>query len=81
MVLLLLLDNAGLGGLADSFYEYLLKLYLYKNKTDKKLLDSYLDTMSVVRKKLIRKANNYVYTGEYSSNFLNAKMGHLGKQT
>lgn len=70
--------QAGVGGLADSFYEYLLKLWLYKNKSDKKLLEQYLTAMRGVRDKLIRKsANNFVYAGEYSSNQLAPRMGHL----
>ena len=78
----IILDNAGIGGLADSFYEYLLKLWLYKNKSDKKLLKTYLDAMNGVRDKLIRKSNNnFVYTGEYANNYLSAKMGHLACYT
>jgi hypothetical protein len=37
------MKHASMGALADSFYEYLLKLWLYKNKTDGDLLTMYLE--------------------------------------
>jgi mannosyl-oligosaccharide alpha-1,2-mannosidase len=81
-IILFKIDGAGIGGLADSFYEYLLKLWLYKNKSDKKLLKTYLDAINGVRDKLIRKSNNnFVYTGEYANNYLSPKMGHLACYT
>lgn len=70
--------QAGIGGLADSFYEYLLKLYLYKNKSDKSLLDMYLKAMESVERHIIGKSSSgFVFTGEYSNGGLTNKMGHL----
>ena len=70
--------DATLGALADSFYEYLLKLWVYGNKKDNKLLETYLKAMKAARKHLIGKSTNgLTYAGEYANGRLQAKMGHL----
>jgi mannosyl-oligosaccharide alpha-1,2-mannosidase len=71
--------QATLGALADSFYEYLLKLWLYKDKKDKGLLDMYLKTMKAVEEKLIKKSQSgLTFVGETNeASYLVQKMGHL----
>lgn len=71
-------NDATLGALADSFYEYLLKLWVYGNKKDDALLEKYLRAMKAARSHLIGKSTNgLTYAGEYSHGRLQAKMGHL----
>ena len=63
--------------MADSFYEYLIKIYLYKAKSDKKLLDVYLKAMKAVREKIIGVSpGGFIFAGEYLG-VLSRKMGHL----
>lgn len=70
--------HAGLAGLGDSFYEYLLKYWLYKNRSDTKILKMYLTAMEAVRHKLIAKSSTgLTYLDEYVGSFLAHKMGHL----
>lgn len=71
--------QATLGALSDSFYEYLLKLWIYKDKKDSNLLDTYLKTMKAVEAKLVRKSNSgLTYIGETNeASVLVQKMGHL----
>ncbi len=40
-------DHASVGALGDSFYEYLLKTWIYSGKTDELSLKMYLDSMDV----------------------------------
>lgn len=71
-------SDASLGALADSFYEYLLKLWVYGNKKDDKLLKTYLTAMEAAKSKLIgRSKEGLVFAGEYSGGRLAYKMGHL----
>ena len=71
-------EEATLGGLADSFYEYLLKLWLYTNKSNDMLLATYLKAMEAARAKLIAKSHEgLTYAGEYLNGILAPKMGHL----
>lgn len=72
------LGQASIGGLADSFYEYLLKLWIYKNKSDKELLEMYLNSIDALKANVYLKSkSNLGFFGEYSGNFVNKKMGHL----
>ena len=53
-------------------------MYLYKNKTDKQLLDVYLNAMDSVERNIIGKSpSGYIFAGENSNGVLTAKMGHL----
>lgn len=64
--------------MGDSFYEYLLKYWLYKDKSDPKILKMYLNAMEAVRHKLIAKSSGgLTYLDEYAGAFLAHKMGHL----
>lgn len=70
--------DATLGALADSFYEYLLKLWLYGDKKDDDLLEVFLKAMKAARTKLIGKTQGgLLFAGEYSRGRLAYKMGHL----
>lgn len=70
--------DATLGALADSFYEYLLKLWIYGNKKDDKLLSVYLEAMEAAKNKLIGKSpGGLTFAGEYQGGRLAYKMGHL----
>ena len=68
-----------MGALSDSFYEYLFKLWLYKSKRDRPLLNTYVKAMDAVKKKIIKKSRSgLLYTGDYtSSGGLMPQMEHL----
>ncbi|CAF0831381.1 unnamed protein product [Brachionus calyciflorus] len=71
-------SQASIGGLADSFYEYLLKFWLYKKKADKNILKMYLDSIDALKSHVYSKSKgNLGYFGEYSNNYVTPKMGHL----
>jgi mannosyl-oligosaccharide alpha-1,2-mannosidase len=71
-------SHAGLAGLGDSFYEYLLKYWLYKDRKDARILKMYLSAMEAVRNKLVAKSSGgLTYLDEYVGSFLAHKMGHL----
>lgn len=71
-------NQAGLGGLADSFYEYLIKLWVYQGKKDKELLDMYLNAIDSAERNFIRKSKSgFLYAGEYNNGAVMNKMGHL----
>ena len=70
--------QAGLGGLADSFYEYLIKLWIYQGKNNKELLDMYLNAIEAADRNLIRKSQSgFIFAGEWNSGSVSNKMGHL----
>jgi hypothetical protein len=46
---LILLEHASVGALGDSFYEYLLKLWVYSNKKDDVVLKMYLESVQVIK--------------------------------
>lgn len=71
-------SQASLAGLGDSFYEYLIKYWLYMDRTDDlKALEMYLDTMKAVRSKLVVQSSGYTFLGEYAGGNVQYKMGHL----
>lgn len=70
-------SQASMAGLGDSFYEYLLKYWILKGRSDSKMLKTYLDAMSAIRNKLLSTSNGYTFLGEYGNGNLQAKMGHL----
>lgn len=76
------LKDASLGALADSFYEYLLKLWIYKNSPseNEKLLDTYLKAMDAAQQKMLLTSpvSNLVYFAEFKAGYrLDKKMDHL----
>lgn len=67
------------GARGDSYYEYLLKQWLQTNKSEKKWLDMYVETVAGVEKHLVKKSapNGYTYIAELISNSPRDKMDHL----
>lgn len=65
------MKDASIGALGDSFYEYLYKLWIYKNKSDKDLLNTYLDAMKGIRDKLmeVSSKDHLAYFGEFKSGY------------
>jgi mannosyl-oligosaccharide alpha-1,2-mannosidase len=46
--------HVSVGGLGDSFYEYLIKTYVYTNKDDTEALDMYTDALEGIRNALVK---------------------------
>ena len=72
--------HATIGALADSFYEYLFKIYIYKNKEDDDLLDIYLESMKAIKEKMVLRSEkqHLAYFGEFQNDRIIKKMDHLG---
>ena len=72
------IKHATIGALSDSFYEYLLKLWLYNGKSDDELLEVYLEAINGLNKNLlVVSPNNLTYFGEINSQRIIKKMDHL----
>ncbi|XP_055491711.1 mannosyl-oligosaccharide 1,2-alpha-mannosidase IA isoform X2 [Leucoraja erinacea] len=70
--------HVSIGGLGDSFYEYLLKAWLMSDKTDEEARKMYYDAVQAIEKHLIRKSNGgFKYIAEWKGGLLEHKMGHL----
>uniref|UniRef100_A0A8C6LBN6 alpha-1,2-Mannosidase n=1 Tax=Nothobranchius furzeri TaxID=105023 RepID=A0A8C6LBN6_NOTFU len=70
--------HTSLGGLGDSFYEYLLKAWLMSDRTDTEARKSYDDAIEAIERHLIRKSNGgLTFIGEWKNGHLERKMGHL----
>ncbi|XP_063712401.1 mannosyl-oligosaccharide 1,2-alpha-mannosidase IA-like isoform X2 [Symsagittifera roscoffensis] len=65
------------GGLGDSFYEYLLKGWLLHSQTDTDQREMYDAAASAIKEKLVQKKENLVYVAEMRGNRLTHKMDHL----
>ncbi|XP_069742958.1 mannosyl-oligosaccharide 1,2-alpha-mannosidase IA isoform X4 [Narcine bancroftii] len=71
-------DHVSVGGLGDSFYEYLLKAWLMSDKTDEEARKMYYDAIQAIETHLIRKSNGGLkYIAEWKGGLLEHKMGHL----
>uniref|UniRef100_A0A8C1GMY6 alpha-1,2-Mannosidase n=1 Tax=Cyprinus carpio TaxID=7962 RepID=A0A8C1GMY6_CYPCA len=71
-------DHVSVGGLGDSFYEYLLKAWLMSDKTDEEGKKLYYDALQAIEKNLIRKSSGgLTYIAEWKGGLLEHKMGHL----
>ncbi|KAL2311327.1 hypothetical protein Nmel_003027 [Mimus melanotis] len=71
-------DHTSVGGLGDSFYEYLLKAWLMSDKMDTEARKMYDDAIEAIEKHLIRKSNGgLTFIGEWKNGHLERKMGHL----
>ena len=46
--------HVSVGGLGDSFYEYLIKTYVYTNGQDSTALEIYKDALAAIENKLIK---------------------------
>uniref|UniRef100_A0A4W3H9Q2 alpha-1,2-Mannosidase n=1 Tax=Callorhinchus milii TaxID=7868 RepID=A0A4W3H9Q2_CALMI len=70
--------HVSIGGLGDSFYEYLLKAWLMSDKTDEEAKKMYYDAVQAIETHLIRKSNGGLkYIAEWKGGLLEHKMGHL----
>ncbi|XP_072218890.1 mannosyl-oligosaccharide 1,2-alpha-mannosidase IA [Leuresthes tenuis] len=70
--------HVSVGGLGDSFYEYLLKAWLMSDKTDDEAKKMYYDALQAIETNLIRKSSNgLTYIAEWKGGLLEHKMGHL----
>uniref|UniRef100_A0A8D3DPD9 alpha-1,2-Mannosidase n=1 Tax=Scophthalmus maximus TaxID=52904 RepID=A0A8D3DPD9_SCOMX len=71
-------DHTSVGGLGDSFYEYLLKAWLMSDRTDTEARKTYDDAIEAIERHLIRKSNGgLTFIGEWKNGHLERKMGHL----
>uniref|UniRef100_A0A3B3QW31 alpha-1,2-Mannosidase n=1 Tax=Paramormyrops kingsleyae TaxID=1676925 RepID=A0A3B3QW31_9TELE len=70
--------HTSVGGLGDSFYEYLLKAWLMSDRTDKEARKTYDDAIEAIERHLIRKSSGgLTFIGEWKNGHLERKMGHL----
>ncbi|KAI1897494.1 hypothetical protein AGOR_G00083850 [Albula goreensis] len=70
--------HVSVGGLGDSFYEYLLKAWLMSDKTDEEGKKLYFDALQAIETNLIRKSSGgLTYIAEWKGGLLEHKMGHL----
>ncbi|XP_078188986.1 mannosyl-oligosaccharide 1,2-alpha-mannosidase IB isoform X2 [Callithrix jacchus] len=70
--------HTSVGGLGDSFYEYLLKAWLMSDKTDHEARKMYDDAIEAIEKHLIKKSRGgLIFIGEWKNGHLEKKMGHL----
>ncbi|KAL0967398.1 hypothetical protein UPYG_G00251720 [Umbra pygmaea] len=70
--------HVSVGGLGDSFYEYLLKAWLMSDKTDEERKKLYYDALQAIETNLIRKSSSgLTYIAEWKGGLLEHKMGHL----
>ncbi|XP_037541879.1 mannosyl-oligosaccharide 1,2-alpha-mannosidase IA [Nematolebias whitei] len=70
--------HVSVGGLGDSFYEYLLKAWLMSDKTDEEGKKLYYDALQAIEANLIRKSSSgLTYIAEWKGGLLEHKMGHL----
>ncbi|KAL7675360.1 hypothetical protein ACOME3_001620 [Neoechinorhynchus agilis] len=69
--------HLSLGASGDSFYEYLLKVYLLGNKKNQTQLDIYVDAMSSIEKELLRRYNDSAYFGVKDFGRFRNTMEHL----
>uniref|UniRef100_A0A8D0C1E0 alpha-1,2-Mannosidase n=1 Tax=Salvator merianae TaxID=96440 RepID=A0A8D0C1E0_SALMN len=70
--------HVSVGGLGDSFYEYLLKAWLMSDKTDEEGKQMYYDAVQAIETHLIRKSSTgLMYIAEWKGGLLEHKMGHL----
>ena len=70
-----------LGGLSDSFYEYLIKQWVWTNRTEPLFLEKYLESVEGVKRFLVNTANiegrDVRYVGKYKLGQREYKMEHL----
>uniref|UniRef100_A0A8C5Y1G1 alpha-1,2-Mannosidase n=1 Tax=Microcebus murinus TaxID=30608 RepID=A0A8C5Y1G1_MICMU len=70
--------HTSVGGLGDSFYEYLLKAWLMSDKTDHEARRMYDDAIEAIEKHLIKKSRGgLVFIGDWRNGHLEKKMEHL----
>uniref|UniRef100_A0A1A7WSZ6 alpha-1,2-Mannosidase n=1 Tax=Iconisemion striatum TaxID=60296 RepID=A0A1A7WSZ6_9TELE len=70
--------HVSVGGLGDSFYEYLLKAWLMSDKSDEEGKKMYYDSLQAIETNLMRKSSSgLTYIAEWKGGLLEHKMGHL----
>ncbi|XP_067267744.1 mannosyl-oligosaccharide 1,2-alpha-mannosidase IA isoform X5 [Chanodichthys erythropterus] len=70
--------HVSIGGLGDSFYEYLIKSYLMSDKTDEDAKKMYYSAMEAIETNLVQKSpGGLTYVAEWRGGILDHKMGHL----
>ncbi|CAH2222401.1 mannosyl-oligosaccharide 1,2-alpha-mannosidase IC [Pelobates cultripes] len=70
--------HVSLGGLGDSFYEYLIKSWLMSAKRDDEAKDMYYEAVKAIELHLIKRSpGGLTYIAEWRGGILDHKMGHL----
>ncbi|XP_057689397.1 mannosyl-oligosaccharide 1,2-alpha-mannosidase IA-like isoform X1 [Corythoichthys intestinalis] len=70
--------HVSIGGLGDSFYEYLIKSYLMSDKTDEDAKNMYYNALEAIENNLVQKSpGGLTYMAEWRGGILDHKMGHL----
>ncbi|KAM8976015.1 mannosyl-oligosaccharide 1,2-alpha-mannosidase IC [Pelodytes ibericus] len=70
--------HVSLGGLGDSFYEYLIKSWLMSAKRDEEAKGMYYEAVEAIEAHLIRRSSGgLTYIAEWRGGILDHKMGHL----
>ncbi|XP_029959688.1 mannosyl-oligosaccharide 1,2-alpha-mannosidase IA isoform X1 [Salarias fasciatus] len=70
--------HVSIGGLGDSFYEYLIKSYLMSDKTDEDAKNMYYSALEAIEANLVQKSpGGLTYMAEWRGGILDHKMGHL----
>ncbi|XP_061676895.1 mannosyl-oligosaccharide 1,2-alpha-mannosidase IA isoform X1 [Syngnathoides biaculeatus] len=70
--------HVSIGGLGDSFYEYLIKSYLMSDKTDEDAKNMYYNALEAIESNLVQKSpGGLTYMAEWRGGILDHKMGHL----
>uniref|UniRef100_A0A8C4N369 alpha-1,2-Mannosidase n=1 Tax=Eptatretus burgeri TaxID=7764 RepID=A0A8C4N369_EPTBU len=71
-------QHVSMGGLGDSFYEYLLKSWLMSGKMDEQARRMYNEAIEAILKHLLRRTpGGLTFIGEWKNGFVERKMGHL----
>lgn len=70
--------HVSVGGLGDSFYEYLIKSWLMSAKTDTEAKDMYYEALTAIETHLVNVSpGGLTYIAEWRGGNLDHKMGHL----
>uniref|UniRef100_A0A9J8CIS4 alpha-1,2-Mannosidase n=1 Tax=Cyprinus carpio carpio TaxID=630221 RepID=A0A9J8CIS4_CYPCA len=70
--------HVSIGGLGDSFYEYLIKSFLMSDKMDQEAQKMYYSAMEAIEANLVQKSpGGLTYVAEWRGGILDHKMGHL----
>uniref|UniRef100_A0A671E1D3 alpha-1,2-Mannosidase n=1 Tax=Rhinolophus ferrumequinum TaxID=59479 RepID=A0A671E1D3_RHIFE len=70
--------HVSVGGLGDSFYEYLIKSWLMSAKTDTEAKDMYYEALEAIESHLLNVSpGGLTYIAEWRGGILDHKMGHL----
>ncbi|XP_060061553.1 mannosyl-oligosaccharide 1,2-alpha-mannosidase IC isoform X2 [Erinaceus europaeus] len=70
--------HVSIGGLGDSFYEYLIKSWLMSAKTDTEAKDMYYEALEAIETHLLNVSpGGLTYIAEWRGGILDHKMGHL----